>query len=229
MPDRSYRVLLWCLALVGLAADQGSKFGVFGWLHGVESHTYAIFQTEPVARTFAVVPDDDAMTRARQRGFFLEVAFESAPDAAGQPVPHVNHGALFGFLREHKTAANGLFAMISLLAAVAIIVWSCQKTTASDRWLCMALGLILGGTLGNFFDRLMFNGVRDFLHWNVWFDWPVFNVADCCLVVGASLLLLQAFLVPQESPTATKSAEQDQQLPTTGQMASVACSIGTQG
>ena len=40
---------------------------------------------------------------------------------------------------------------------------------------------------------MVFNGVRDFLHWNYLFDWPVFNVADCCLVCGACLLLLQAF------------------------------------
>ena len=59
--------------------------------------------------------------------------------------------------------------------------------------MCAALGLILAGTLGNLYDRVVFNGVRDFLHWNYLFDWPVFNVADCCLVCGACLLLLQAF------------------------------------
>src|SRR5262245_24503491 len=124
MSDRSYRVVLWSLALFGLCVDQASKYGVFAWLHGVESHTYAVFQTEPVVRHFAVVPDDDAVDRSRQRGFFLEVAFEPNSEASGAPVPHVNHGALFGFLREHKTAANGTFALISLLAAVAITLWS---------------------------------------------------------------------------------------------------------
>src|SRR4051812_27053402 len=165
MPDRSYRVLLWSLALAGLLLDQASKYGVFAWLHTVEGHTYALFQTEPETRHFAVVPaDTDLVQRSRQRGFFLEVAFESSADAAGQPVPHVNHGALFGFLRDYKKVANGCFALISLLAAAAIIYWSSQKTTAADRWLCTALGLILAGTLGNFYDRLLFNGVRDFLH-----------------------------------------------------------------
>ena len=48
MPDRSFRVLLWSLAFLGLFADQASKYGVFAWLHGVESHTYAVFQTEPM-------------------------------------------------------------------------------------------------------------------------------------------------------------------------------------
>jgi lipoprotein signal peptidase len=68
--------------------------------------------------------------------------------------------------------------------------------------LCAALGLILAGTLGNLYDRLVFNGVRDFLHWDYFYDWPVFNVADCCLVCGAGLLLLQAFgkQAPRNSP-----------------------------
>ena len=108
-------------------------------------------------------------------------------------MPHVNQGALFGFLRDYQTLANGGFAVVSLLAAMAIGVWSMQSTTARDRWLCSALGLILAGTLGNLYDRVVFNGVRDFLHWNYRFDWPVFNIADCCLVCGAGLLLVQAF------------------------------------
>ncbi len=59
----------------------------------------------------------------------------------------------------------------------------------------MALGLILSGTLGNLFDRVVFNGGRDFLYF-YWIEWPVFNVADCCLVCGAFLLLAQAFWPP---------------------------------
>lgn len=201
MPDRSYRAVLWSLALIGLLADQGSKYGIFAWLAGVESHAFALFQTDAesgsVKRAFAAVPADESRERPLT-GFFLEVAFT---EEGGRQVPHVNHGALFGFLREHKGLANGLFAAISLLAAGAILFWSAQKNTAKDLWLCVALGLILAGTLGNFYDRVVFNGVRDFLHWNLAFDWPVFNIADCCLVVGAGLLLVQAFFAPAVQPT----------------------------
>jgi lipoprotein signal peptidase len=232
MPERSYRVVLWSLAFVGLLLDQGSKYGVFAWLHGVESKTYALFQTEPTTRYFAVVPAElDHWQQAQPRGFFLEVAFEQDRDPAGRPVPHVNHGALFGFLRDYKTAANLVFALISLLAAVAIVVWSYQRTTAADRWLCAALGLILAGTLGNFYDRVVFNGVRDFLHWNYLFDWPVFNIADCCLVVGACLLLLQAFLFPRVvHQPAIREAEQ-KAVEGDEPMAQVVCGAGsgTQG
>jgi signal peptidase II len=227
MPERSYRVVLWGLALLGLLLDQGSKYGVFSWLHGVQSNTYALFQTEPSKRTFSVVPGEpDPWQRVQHRGFFLEVAFEPTPDDSGRPVPHVNHGALFGFLRDYKTAANGLFAIISLLAAIAIVVWSSQRTTASDRWLCAALGLILAGTLGNFIDRVMFDGVRDFLHWNLWFDWPVFNIADCCLVVGAFLLLVQAFLFPRIAGHQAGSNAEHAELNSVTPMANQPCGVG---
>jgi signal peptidase II len=173
MPDRTYRMLLWILALTGLSLDQASKYGVFAWLGGKPEQEYVVFRTD-------------------KGGFQFVAQFES--DENGVRVPHVNQGALFGFLRDHKSLANGGFAVISLLAAAAIVYWSTHKATARDRWLCSALGLILAGTLGNFYDRVAFNGVRDFLHWNYLFDWPVFNIADCCLVCGAGLLLLQAFV-----------------------------------
>src|SRR4051812_21468505 len=109
MPERSYRILLWSLALIGLSLDQATKYGVFAWLHGVDGNVHTIFQDR------------------ESKGFHLVAQFES--DAAGRPVPHVNHGALFGFLRNHKTGANIGFAVISLFAAVAILVWSSQKHT----------------------------------------------------------------------------------------------------
>jgi lipoprotein signal peptidase len=185
MPERSYRVLLWVLALTGLALDQSSKYGVFAWLAEMPAHEHVLFRTD-------------------KGGFQLVAQFE---DGEGRK-PHVNQGALFGFLRDHKTLANGGFALISLLAATAIIFWSSHKNTARDRWLCSALGLILAGTLGNFYDRIVFNGVRDFLHWNYLFDWPVFNIADCCLVCGAFLLLIQAFATQpaKEEPNAQSSS-----------------------
>src|SRR5262249_27859882 len=85
MPERSYRILLWSLAVLGLLVDQGSKYGVFAWLREVESNTFAVFES-------------GTDQRGRPAGFFLEVAFEQEADAHGRPVPHVNHGALFGLL-----------------------------------------------------------------------------------------------------------------------------------
>jgi lipoprotein signal peptidase len=109
-------------------------------------------------------------------------------------LPRVNQGALFGLAQKKGWLANALFAGVSIAAALAITYWSTLRSTVHDRFLCAALGLILAGTLGNLYDRVVFGGVRDFIHWHYhgW-DWPVFNIADCCLVCGAGLLLVQAF------------------------------------
>jgi lipoprotein signal peptidase len=133
-------------------------------------------------------------------------------------LPHVNTGALFGFgaARANKPDSeddssalrgNTFFALVSIVAAAAIIVWVSRGQTKRDRLLCIALGLILAGTLGNLFDRIVFNGVRDFLYWKYLVDWPVFNIADCCLVCGAGLLLVQAFFSKPEPAPETAASE----------------------
>jgi lipoprotein signal peptidase len=191
MKQRSYRVLLWSLAFCGLAIDQGSKFAVFAWLkpNKTEDGAVVLFQ-DAHGHGFRLIAQYRRSERTQQ--LLLE---------DGLPVPHVNHGALWGLFRDHKALANAGFALISLLAAAAILYWSRQPATAADRWLCAALGLILAGTLGNLLDRVIFGGVRDFLHWDYLFDWPVFNFADCCLVCGAILLLLQALAPRPAAPT----------------------------
>jgi lipoprotein signal peptidase len=171
---KTYRVVLWALALAGLTADQATKYSVFSYLARAEDNRCWLYQAAP------------------DHGFALETRYV-AVGADGSYTPHVNQGALWGIGREHETAANWGFAAISLLAAAAIVYWSLKPGAARDLWVCAALGLILAGTLGNLYDRVVFNGVRDFLHWNYLFDWPVFNIADACLVCGACLLLIQAF------------------------------------
>jgi lipoprotein signal peptidase len=204
MVPRTYRWLLVSLAVIGLSADQVSKYGVFRWLYNDGQ--------------FAV-PGHPGNEREVVDGWFKLIA-QFDPDAAvwncecsalqtwSAPImPRVNHGALFGIGQNKKGLANGLFAAVSVAAAVAIVVWGTRRTTARERGLTAALGLILGGTVGNLYDRIVFGGVRDFLYFYR-IEWPVFNVADCCLVVGAGLLLVQAVFVaqvPDEQPAATPS------------------------
>jgi lipoprotein signal peptidase len=167
--QRTHRLLLWLLALTGFAADQASKYGVFASLQSAEGYRRVV-----IPEVFDLVAD---------RGH----------TADGQEALHVNQGALFGWLQKWGVHANTGFAVVSLVAALVIIVWGSLRSTARDRNLCISLGLILAGTLGNLYDRVFFGGVRDFLHWHWGVNWPVFNLADCCLVIGAGLLLLQAF------------------------------------
>ncbi len=179
MAERSYRKLFWGLAATGLVLDQVTKYGIFRWLYN-----------DGYGAERAVVPGVfDLLTR-----FTRQPGGGPLRTWSGEMMPEVNHGALGGFLNQHVGLANTLFAAISLAAAVAIAWWSARPAARRERGLSAALGLILAGTLGNLFDRLVFGGVRDFMHLHYQsFDWPVFNVADCCLVCGALLLLGQAF------------------------------------
>jgi signal peptidase II len=193
--ERSYRWLFWCLALVGLALDQGSKYGVF----------YALYNDgrgdsrELIPGAFHLTTQ---FTTERDRG---EGLLSPLRTWGGDQLPYVNNGALFGLGKD----ANALFALVSVAAAAAILGWSTRPASTRDWFLSVALGLILAGTLGNLYDRVVFGGVRDFLHWDKWVDWPVFNLADCCLVCGAFLLLVQAFCTQPEAgaePEATTLA-----------------------
>jgi lipoprotein signal peptidase len=186
MAERTYRWLFWVLAVGGTVLDQVSKYTVFRWLYnGGEGGWW------PAGRQVFWV----------QANFRLEDYLRGKRDPGGWlaplrtwsgEVPHcLNHGALFGLGDGHNT----LFCVISVFAAVAIVYWVTRRAAARDWLLCAALGLILAGTLGNLYDRAVFGGVRDFLHFNIEgvIDWPIFNLADSCLVCGAGLLLLQAF------------------------------------
>jgi lipoprotein signal peptidase len=205
MADRTYRWLLVSLAVIGLTADLTSKYGVFRWLYkggqfADTSHTGNEYDVIP--GWFRLISQFDPHTPTSNTPWVNALQTWSAPE-----MPRVNHGALFGIGGGQKGLANGVFAAVSMAAAIAIVVWGTRPTTARERGLMTALGLILGGTVGNLYDRLVFGGVRDFLYF-YYIDWPVFNVADCCLVVGAGLLLIQAVFVPphEETPAAKPAA-----------------------
>jgi signal peptidase II len=91
-----------------------------------------------------------------------------------------NTGAAFGILQDK----NWLFIPAVILISVAIVylIWTLKQ---GSKLIKAALALILGGALGNLIDRVFLGYVVDFLDFRVW---PVFNIADSCVVVGAVLL-----------------------------------------
>lgn len=192
--ERSYRGLLWSLAIIGLSLDQIGKYTIFRWLYnGGQGGEYVI-----VPGAFQLIAQFLRGETAQGSGLLHALRTWS-----GETMPRVNQGALFGMGQGYAYLANYIFAGVSLIAASAIIWWSFRPTAARDRVLCFSLGLILAGTLGNLYDRLIFHGVRDFLYF-YWFEFPVFNIADCCLVCGVILLTLQALFhaQPETSPDA---------------------------
>ena len=157
-----------------MVADQAAKYSVFAWLAPVDRHIHWLFQFGPQSG-FALETRYDEIHVGRRLGSGRQPGRPVRPGPRTRDVRQLD-------VRRRQPAGGGGHRLLEF-----------PSGAARDLWVCMALGLILAGTLGNLYDRVVFNGVRDFLHWNYLFDWPVFNVADSCLVCGAGLLLLQAF------------------------------------
>jgi signal peptidase II len=84
---------------------------------------------------------------------------------------------------------------VTLAAGIAVF-WMLKGTPKADRLSRLALGLVLGGAIGNAIDRLRFMEVVDFIEVGVRgvYTWPVFNVADSAVCVGVGLLMWRAFV-----------------------------------
>jgi lipoprotein signal peptidase len=212
-PQRSYRWLLWTLALLGLALDQAGKYGVFRALYD-EALDSSLHQ----ATSGQLPPPIEQTVIPGALEFYVQYTYKKwDADAcplrtwSGEHQPHINRGAFLGLGGGGGGGPDGnlVFAVVSVLAAAAIIWWSTRRSIAHDRLLCIALGLILGGTLGNLYDRIVFDGVRDYLYWSFILKTAVFNIADFMLICGALLLLFQAFVgkpAKEEKPAAAAAA-----------------------
>jgi signal peptidase II len=107
-----------------------------------------------------------------------------------------NRGAAFSFLAAASGWQKWLFAGLAMVVAAGIVHWLRRLNGRAQWLLCLSLTLIMGGALGNLIDRLRIGHVVDFIiaHWhNVYFPWA-FNVADSAITVGATLLLIDAWL-----------------------------------
>jgi len=118
-------------------------------------------------------------------------------------ITHVlNDGAAFSLFADSTSPEHIRWGLIgfSTLAAVAVLaalVWLGRQITLTT----LALALVLGGAIGNDYDRIRFASVVDFLEVHIiHYHWPDFNVADSAIVVGACLLLLDS-LLPKRTPS----------------------------
>ena len=158
-------------------------------------------------------PEDRLIDRHRRLGLFVAVAvvayaadvvtkivavaeFEGPPVKTVEVIPNVldltlvrNSGAAFGI-------ATGYTAVLTVIAiGVCVVVIRIARSLRNTVW-AVALGLLLGGALGNLTDRMarspgpLEGHVVDFLQLP---NWPVFNLADCCVCVAAALIAFQSF------------------------------------
>jgi signal peptidase II len=121
----------------------------------------------------------------------------------------VNQGALFGF----GQGKGWLFAILSIAASIGICIWLFVFKASQSRWMTVSMGLVMGGIVGNLYDRLgipnlpneLQGGVRDWILFTYRdFVWPNFNIADSLLVSGAAMLAIHSvFLQPIPSSEST--------------------------
>ena len=107
-------------------------------------------------------------------------------------VRYHNEGAAFSFLANAGGWQHLFFSTVATVASILIIYILYKNTT--KKLLCFGLALVLGGALGNLYDRITLGYVVDFLYFHYRsFYWPAFNVADSAICVGVAILLLDSF------------------------------------
>ncbi|MEO8101730.1 MAG: signal peptidase II [Betaproteobacteria bacterium] len=108
-----------------------------------------------------------------------------------------NSGAAFSFLAGASGWQREFFIVLTVIISL-VLAWM-LRSNHLNRWLSIALALIIGGAMGNLYDRVLHGYVVDFVQWHVaGYYWPAFNVADSAICVGAGLLILDSFRKPHD-------------------------------
>lgn len=108
-----------------------------------------------------------------------------------------NRGVSFGLFNQDSTYGPYILTGVALAIVLGLSIWLWKSTT---HWSAWALGLVIGGAIGNVIDRIQHGAVVDFLDFHAFgYHWPAFNVADTAICVGAGLLILESLFIREES------------------------------
>ena len=130
----------------------------------------------------------------------------------------LNPGAFKGMFGDH-TPVLALLSFVALIL-IALFLFFSARGSPPSVWFVLALGLLWGGTLGNFYDRWLIGSVRDFIKWFVVVDgepyvWPNFNIADSGICTGVGLILagevLRGFTKKDDNPPNSDAATTDEE------------------
>lgn len=109
-----------------------------------------------------------------------------------------NKGVSFGLLASESWLGAWGLPLLALGVVAALLLW---LRKAGRSWVALAIGLIVGGALGNVIDRFRYGAVADFIDFHLFgWHWYTFNVADAGISVGATLLVLDSLFRKPESP-----------------------------
>tara|TARA_R110002110_G_scaffold85482_2_gene222311 strand:+ start:346 stop:903 length:558 start_codon:yes stop_codon:yes gene_type:complete len=103
-----------------------------------------------------------------------------------------NKGVSYGLFQADSTIGLAGLVVFALAIVIGLGLWLAK---AEHKWLAIAIGLIIGGALGNVLDRVIYGAVADFFSFHAFgFYWYIFNVADIWIGVGVGLILIESFL-----------------------------------
>lgn len=104
-----------------------------------------------------------------------------------------NYGAAFSFLSNQAGWQRWFFTAIAFVVTGLLAFWM-RRLPVSDKWNNIAYALIIGGAVGNVFDRVVHGFVVDYLdfYWGN-YHWPAFNLADSAICIGAAMIILDSF------------------------------------
>ena len=104
----------------------------------------------------------------------------------------MNTGISFGLFSSEGELTRYILVALALIVSIILMRWLANST---NRFVCAALGMIIGGAFGNVIDRLVHKAVVDFLDFHLYgWHWPAFNVADSAITIGVALFVLASLL-----------------------------------
>jgi signal peptidase II len=125
----------------------------------------------------------------------------------------MNPGAVFGLFR-----GQWLFLVVFTIIALSIMAWVLFRSKNASKMLLSGLGIVCAGALGNLWDRLLYDAVRDFIVFKSTLlpasqfpghQWPTFNLADAWICVGIPLILLADFLAARREKAEAKAVKKE--------------------
>lgn len=109
-----------------------------------------------------------------------------------------NRGVSFGMFNQESAWNAPVLSLLALVITGVLLNWLWK---AQGRWVPAAIGLVVGGALGNVIDRARFGAVADFLYFHIDSHyWPAFNIADSGISIGAAMLVWDSLFGGKESP-----------------------------
>jgi signal peptidase II len=197
--------LLALLAGVWVVADQAAKYWAVGTLTSAFSEAKAKTFSQKLS---AFVSQKDLLERG------MAYSIPAKVTTFWQHRYTQNRGAAWGVMAGAAEKFRVPFFYLVSVAAVIFIFSYYRKLRTDQRYLQVALALVLGGAVGNAIDRLLRGYVIDFIDWH-WFDstwrnptlhWPTFNIADAGITIGLVMLFLEMLFVKKPAKAEAQPA-----------------------